>query len=519
MDVLARLLTGGLQASGTPGPADDFWYSAAGTMTAAGIRVDEDGAKKISAWFRGRDLLSTALAMLPLHLYQRLPDDGGATPATDQPLYDALHRKPHTDLLEDSFMWRRQAMMDLIDTGWAIDRVDVGARWGLRRIDPRVVTPERLKSGPAAGRWLFHVRDESTAQTTTYTQDEVFVRKLADGKGILEHARESLGLARITENYASKVFGSGALAAGLIKVPGPMDDDSARAMAQSFKTAAGDWHMPKVLPNGADYIPQDTLTPEKAQMLLSRKFSINDIARWLGIPPHMLMDLDRATFSNIEHQGQEFVTYYLGPWLSLWEFAINTQLVLDPARYYAEFTRDALVRGDIAARWQAYQIQIQTGTFTRNEVRRRENANKLPGLDTPLEPAHLTGSNAAERPPAASAPPRGGARPASTTDSRAFAIAQASAARLLRKEVRRVQALAVRHAADLDAFAGAVTEFYQEHAALVAAELLLADAAGYCAGQAAQIVGGNWVEAIRLWDTAEYAAGLAALALEQEAAA
>lgn len=525
MDVLARLLTGGLQAN-TAGPTDDFWYNAVGTMTAAGVRLDADGAKKISAWFRGRDLLATSLAMLPLHLYERLPNDAGAETAPDQPLYDVLHRKPHPDLLEDSFTWRRQAMFDLIDHGWAVDVIDIGQRWGLRRIDPRYLTVERITAGPSKGRYLFHVRDENTAQTTPYTQDEVFVRRLADGKGILEHARESLGLARVTETYASKVFGSGSLSAGMIKTPGPMDPDSAKSLALSFKTAAGDWHMPRVLPSGADYISQDALTPEKAQLLTSRKFSINDIARWLGLPPHMLGDLDRATFSNIEHQGQEFVTYSLGSWLSLWEFAINDQLVLDPAKYYAEFTRDALVRGDIATRWQAYTAMVQTGTFTRNEIRRKENANKLPGLDTPIEPAHLTGNAA---PPGA--PPQRGAAPremppeepeedaTETQSARAFAIAQASAARILRKEIRRVQALAVRHAADQDAFAAAVTEFYAGHAELVAAELLLADPAGYCAGQAAQIIGGNWVDAIRLWESADYAAGLAALALEQEAAA
>jgi hypothetical protein len=196
-----------------------------------------------------------------------------------------------------------------------------------------------------------------------------------------------------TEQYASRIFSRGTLNGGVIEVPGPMDPESARSMAQSFVTAAGEWHMPKVLPMGAKMAdPKLALTPENAQMLLSRKFAISDVARWLGLPPHMIGDLDRATFSNIEHQGQEFVTYSLGPWLSLWEFAINDQLILQPNRFFAEFTRDALVRGDIAARWQAYQIAVQTGTWTRNEVRRKENMNALDGLDEPLDPAHLTGS-------------------------------------------------------------------------------------------------------------------------------
>jgi HK97 family phage portal protein len=368
-------------------------------MTAAGMRVDAEGAKKISAWFRGRDILATALAMLPLKVYSVLPDDKGAEVASTHPLHDVLSRKPNA--ADDAFTWKRRAMFDIIDTGHAYNWIQIGRAWSLDRIDPRCVTFERIKSGAHKGRLLYYVRDETTGQTTTHTQDEIFHLRGADGKGILESARDNLGLAMTTEQYASRIFSRGTLNGGVIEVPGPMDPESARSMAQSFVTAAGEWHMPKVLPMGAKMAdPKLALTPENAQMLLSRKFAISDVARWLGLPPHMIGDLDRATFSNIEHQGQEFVTYSLGPWLSLWEFAINDQLILQPNRFFAEFTRDALVRGDIAARWQAYQIAVQTGTWTRNEVRRKENMNALDGLDEPLDPAHLTGS---QPPPAAGA--------------------------------------------------------------------------------------------------------------------
>lgn len=511
MDILARLL----QAQ-TPAPTDNFWFRGTGVMTDAGIHLDEEGAKKLSAWFRGRDLLATALAMLPLHLYERLPEDEGAVPARQHPLYDVLHRKPHPALPGDSFTWRRQGMFDLIDHGWAYDRIEPGAKWGLVRLDPTRVRPMVIRNGSAAGRYLFRVtQDDGTPQTLT--QDEVFFRRLGDGRGILDHARESLGLARVTDQYASKVFGAGTLSAGHIETPGEMNPESARALAESFKTAAGDWHFPKVIPAGAKYVPNDGLTPERAQLILSRKFSINDIARWLGLPPHMLGDLDRATFSNIEHQGQEFVTYSLGPWLSLWEFAINDQLVLQPNRFYAEFNRDALVRGDLLTRWQAYQIQLQTGTVVRNEVRRKENMNKLPGLDKPLEPTHLTGKQ--PRPAARGRFDQDEAEDDRAADSvdRARAIVVASASRLLLKEVAEVRKLAVRHAADSDAFAAAVTEFYAAHAPRVAQwlQLPLAQAERYCAGQAGQLVAGSWLSALEQWTSTDYAAGLAALALEE----
>lgn len=510
MDALVRLLTGSdLQASWAPD--DDRWYQPIGfgAMTPAGIRIDKEGANKLSAWCRGRLLLAGGVAMLPLHLMQRLPDDGGAEPARDHALYDALHRKPNPG--DDAFGWKLQATLDLIDCGWAYDWVDVGRAWSFRRIDPHLVTPERIPSG----RWLFHVRDEKTGQTKTHTQDEIFYRRAAEGKGLLERARDSLGLAVVTEQYAGRIFGKGTLNGGVIKVPGPMDEESARAMAQSFVTAGGDWHMPKVLPRGAEWLADAGLTPETAQMLLSRKFSVDDVARWLGVPRHMLENAD-PSFGNAEQFGQNFVTYSLGYWLSLWEAAGNDQLVLQPARFYVEFMRDALVRGDILARWQAYQIAISTGTFVRNEVRKKENMKALPGLDTPIDPAYLAGKQG-QRPSSQQQNPQDDEdEPPPAKPSKAEAIAHASAARLLRKEIVSVQKLAVKHAADQDAFAQAVTDFYDRHAELVSVTLMMGmdEAREYCSQQAAQILAGVWTDALELWGSEHYAAGLAGLALE-----
>jgi hypothetical protein len=328
----------------------------------------------------------------------------------------------------------------------------------------------------------------------------------------------------VTEQYAARIFSKGTLNGGIIEVPGPMDEESMRAMAKSFVTSHGEWHFPRVLPSGAKMAQGTGLTPEKAQMLLSRKFTVTDVARWLGLPPHMIGDLERSTFSNIEHQGQEFVTYSLGPWLSLWEFAINDQLILQPNRFYAEFTRDALVRGDIATRWQAYVNAVQIGAMTRNEVRRKENLKKLPGLDKPLDPAHLTG----KQPPKQTAVDKSDEPVDDDEDTfadeettppartRSEAIAHASATRLLRKEITAVQKLAVKHAAHPDAFAMTVTEFYAKHAELVSQTLSMApsEAEAYCAGQAAQIVTSDWIAAVDMWKTDAYAAGLAAIALE-----
>lgn len=490
-----------------PGPADDFWYNPVGTLTASGQRVDSDSANRISAWFRGRDLLATAVAMLPLHVYERLPGDQGAERAPQHPLYDVLHVGPNG--WQDAFTWRRQVMYHLIDHGNAYSRIVAGPRGfadQLWPIDPAQVTPEQLPSG----RVVYRVRQKD-GTAIPYTQDEIFhLRAGADdgitGKGILQRARESIGRAQATEDYAGRVFSQGVLHGGVVEVPGSLTDEASRRMQRSFVTTASSWHMPKVLELGSKWV-ESKLTPEDAQMLASREFTVEEMARWLGLPKMMLEGGD-PSHGNAEQFSQNFVTYSLGSWLSLIEHASNFQLILNSQRFYVEFVRDALVRGSIADRWAAYQIAIQTGTYTRNEVRRLENRRGLDGLSQPLDPAFLVGNR---KPQDAPQPRR--TVPA-RDDEQAQAMAVESASRLLRKEIKAMTALAVRYANDADGFAVAVTDFYAKHADLVCEALLMprGDAEAYCAGQASQVLGGG-VIVTESWTSKVYASGVVAWAM------
>ena len=518
MGLFAQWLSGGLRAESW-GPLDDRWYQPAGGMvTPSGMRVDVESAQKISAWYRGRDILATVLAMLPLQVYERLPNDGGATVAGQHPLYDLLHDQPNDG--QDSFQWRRQSMYHLIDHGNAYHWIVPGARGFVHQllpIAPTLVTPRPIKAGPSKGRILYDVRDESSGRSETYTQDEIFHLRGASsdgvtGIGILAAARSSLGTALATESYAAQIFGRGALAGGWIENPGTLTDEASKRMAESFITAAGDWHLPKVLEQGSKFTPSD-MSPEDFQMLLSRKFSVDDMARWLGVPRQMLENND-PSFGNAEQFDRNFIAYSMGPWLSLWEFAIGHQLILNTRRFYARFTRQAIVRGDLATRWSAHVAAVNAGIVTVDEVRGVEDLNKRGGkADELREPQNITGKPAAEAP--SPAPP---VRRAPAPSEKASAIVQESAARVLREEIAAVQKMAVRYAADADGFAVAVTDFFAAHAGLVAQTLRVsqAEAAGYCAGQASQILSGDWLAALELWRSDDYAAGLAGLALDEE---
>jgi len=529
MDVLGRIFAGGDLRAGVPGPADDFWYKPAGATSAAGVRVDEDGAQKLSAWYRGRDILATVLAMLPFAVYQKLPNDGGSQPAPDHPLYDLLHDQPND--VQDSFQWRRAQMFDVIDHGHAYDWIVPGPRGFVHQlcpIEPTLVTPEQLfitlaNGARIPGRELFHVRDVKTGQTRTFTQDEVFHLRGAGGKGILEYARTSLGTALATESYAASIFGRGVLNGGIIENPGTLDKEASERMALSMITAAGDWRLPKILEQGSTF-KESTMSPEDFQMLLSRKFSIDDMARWLGVPRTMLENSD-PSYGNAEQFDQNFLTYSMGGWTALWEFGVKGQLILKPQTFFAEFTRDAIARAKFLERAQGNVAYVNAGIYTVDEVRGHEGKNKRGGkADELRDPQNITGKPAAADPVAdpPPAPPLRKPAPIDLTRPRkkAEAIVQESAARLLRKEIAAVQKAAVKHAADADAFTAFVTSFYLEHATLVSQTLQMApvDAEGYCWSQAQQIVNGaGWVVALELWQAPGYAAGLAALALEEAA--
>jgi len=512
MDLLARLFTGGDLYAGTPGPTEDFWYQPVGALTGAGIHVDAQQALKISAWYRGRDILATVLAMLPLQLHERLPHDGGAELARQHPLYEVLHDAPNGG--DDSFQWRRAHMFDLIDHGWAYDWLVAGPRGfadQLQPIPPTLVTPGKIASGRARGRWLFQVRDEGTGRTTPHTQDEIFYLRGAGGKGILEHARSSLGTALATEGYAAQVFGKGTLNSGTIQNPGTLDAEASKRMAASFVTKPGEWHLPKVLEQGSTWVP-DTMTPEDAQMLLSRRFNVDDIARWLGLPRMMLENSD-PSFGNAEQFGEQFLTINMGGWLSLWEFAINGQLILKPERFYAQFNRRAFERAKFLERVQGLVALKNAAIISADEARGVEDMNKRGGrADELVEAQNITGKPA--EPPPPPPPPR---RPppadpggqAAADDDRVRAIVTESAARLVRKETRAAQHTAVTYAADAAGFAAAVTAFYAGHEPLVAQTLQLAalTAQLYCDTQRDDLLA-HGLTAAETWTT-DYLVGLA----------
>ena len=220
------------------------------------------------------------------------------------------------------------------------------------------------------------------------------------GMNPIELARESLGIALAAQDYGARFFANDAKpSGGWIEFPGSFKDPEAKKVfRESYQAAQSGANRGKVLvlENGMKF-HEVGVTNKDAQFLELRKFQITDIARIFRVPPHMIADLDRATFSNIEQQSLEFVMHTMTPWAERWEASIEAELLLDNDPLEIEFEFANLMRGDAASRSAYYQSGIQNGWLTRNEARIAENLNPIDGLDEPLRPLNMVEENHADK--------------------------------------------------------------------------------------------------------------------------
>jgi hypothetical protein len=303
-------------------------------------------------------------------------------------------------------------------------------------------------------------------------------------------ARDAIATGLSAQDYGMRFFQNDATPGGWIEYPGQFKDDEQRRIFREQwqrQQAGRNRHKTAVLEFGMKYNPIEVKNSD-AQFLETRKFSRSEIAALFRVPPHMIGDLERATFSNIEQQSLEFVSYSLMPWLVRWESAIRFAFIQPGDNLDVEFPTLALLRGDAAARSMYYHNGILDGWLTRNEARVSESYNPLDGLDEPLRPLNMVEEDDVTDPDDTN--PNGGAAnpddanndtPTTPTapapDARLMALAEASAERIARKESLFVQA--AHRSGDV---AGALDAGYAKHAPFIAQALNVSPdaAAGYC---------------------------------------
>ncbi len=193
-------------------------------------------------------------------------------------------------------------------------------------------------------------------------------------------AKNAIGMAIACEEYGAKFFANGATPGGILEHPGTIKDPQrVRESWQSTFGGSGNANKVAVLEEGMKYTPI-SISPEQAQFLETRKFQINEIARIFRVPPHMVGDLEKSSFSNIEQQSLEFVKYTLEPWLVRWEQSMIRALVSqsEKAAYFIKFNVDGLLRGDYQSRMNGYAIGRQNGWMSANDIRELENLDRIP---------------------------------------------------------------------------------------------------------------------------------------------
>ena len=196
-------------------------------------------------------------------------------------------------------------------------------------------------------------------------------------------AKNAIGLAIATEEYGSKFFANGAQPSGVLEHPGTVrDPQRIRDSWMSQFGGSANSNKIAVLEEGLKYTPI-SISPEQAQFLETRKFQINEIARIFRVPPHMIGDLDRSSFSNIEQQSLEFVKYTLEPWLVRWEQSIQRTLFSadEKKHYFVRFNVEGLLRGDYESRMNGYAVGRQNGWMSANDIRELENLDRIPAED------------------------------------------------------------------------------------------------------------------------------------------
>jgi len=193
-------------------------------------------------------------------------------------------------------------------------------------------------------------------------------------------AKNAIGLAIATEEYGSKFFANGAAPSGVLEHPGTIKDPTKvrDAWMSQFGGSSNSGKV-AVLEEGMKYTPI-SISPEQAQFLETRKFQINEIARIFRVPPHMVGDLEKSSFSNIEQQSLEFVKYTLDPWVVRWEQSIQRTLLSpeEKKRYFVKFNLEGLLRGDYQSRMNGYATARQNGWMSANDIRELENLDRIP---------------------------------------------------------------------------------------------------------------------------------------------
>lgn len=383
MNILTRLFQSRDKPKNRLGIGASFLFGG----TSSGKNVNERTAMQATAVYACVRILSEAIAGLPLHVY-RYRSDGGKEKVPTHPLYYLLHDEPNPEMT--SFVFRETLMGHLLIWGNAYAQVLRNGRGqpvALYPLLPSKMEVNRSTSGALVYTY-YRDADESGINPTggyiTLRGEEILHIPGLGFDGLIGYspiamAKNAIGMSLATEEYGASFFANGANPGGVLEHPGVVKDPDRLRESWHAQFSGANAHKVAVLEEGLKF-HQMSIPPEQAQFLETRKFQINEIARIFRVPPHMVGDLEKSSFSNIEQQSLEFVKYTLDPWVIRWEQALQQSLLMPSEKpsLFIKFNLDGLLRGDYQSRMTGYATGRQNGWLSANDIRELENMNRIP---------------------------------------------------------------------------------------------------------------------------------------------
>lgn len=365
-------------------PTDErLWTNLSSGNSLAGINVTPETARAVAAYHACKNNIGQDLGKLPIKLFRRIDDDTREE-VRDDIRFDLLHRKPNNNMTPIVF---KQLLTDWkLDPGNGYAEIQfngMGQPAALRPIDPNRVMP---RINRATDELEYVVTFQHGGQKVLPQDRILHIRGFGSdiqGASIARTGAQSLGLSVAQQEMAASIFGNGTLLGLIFTHPGAMGTEARDNWMRSIREAFGGVKKafkPFVIEEGMT-VEQIDHKMKEAQLLQSRQFQVAEIARWFRMPPHKIQDLERATFSNIEEQNQEYVDDTLMPHIVAWEEELNRKLLPNDEDMFFEFQVDALLRGNSKARGEFYTALFNIGVMSRNDIRSKENLNGVPGGD------------------------------------------------------------------------------------------------------------------------------------------
>ena len=356
-------------------------------QTQSGITVTPDTALTYSAVFAAINVISTDIASLPCVVYQA-DVKGGKVHATDHPLYDLLMVEPNDEM--DCFHFTQTLISHALRFGNAYAEIlwsDTGYPEALLILDPRYIQPKRNNQG----KLIYQVLQGTFANGEAWlSPDNVIHLKGLSHDGIvgyspISQARQTIGLGLAQEVYGSSFYGNNAVPSGFLKTTQTLKKEARENKVHEYEDKHGGAHnafRTGVLTGDWEWI-STSINPVDAEYLASREFSIVEIARWFNISPVKLQDLTQAHYNNVEQLETDYSTNTLRPWIVNYESELRRKLLTRAERktYSIRHDLSERMRGDESSRVTYYNSLFSIGVISRDEIRLREDLNRVPGGD------------------------------------------------------------------------------------------------------------------------------------------